>query len=129
MAPMHRSNRALKSVLIAAGAAALLAAASATGSAAATAHAAKTCKPPKYPGVGYFTSLRVTGVTCAKGNQLIVAYYKCRTKKGPAGRCTSTTVLGFRCRETRNSIPVEIDARVTCTRKHEKVVHTYQQDI
>jgi hypothetical protein len=108
-------------VLLACCAAALLATASASGA------AAKTCKPPKYPGVGYFTSLNVTGVTCAQGNKFVVAYYKCRTKHGAAGKCTSK-VEGYTCKETRNSIPTEIDARVTCTHGHKKIVHTYQQD-
>lgn len=109
-------------------AAVLLAAASAAGSVGVSAHAARTCKPPKYPGVGYFTSLSVKGVTCATGNKLVLAYYHCRTRSGPAGRCTSH-VLGFTCHETRNAIPTEIDARVTCKRHGESVVHTYQQDI
>ncbi len=90
----------------------------------------KTCKPPKYPSAGYFTSLTVKGVTCAKGNQLIVAYYKCRTKSGLGGKCTAKKVLGFTCKESsRQAIPTEIDARVTCTYKTEKVVHTFEQDL
>ena len=56
-----------------------------------------------------------------------VAYYRCRTRSGPAGRCHST-VLGFTCHEQRNSIPTEIDARATCRRGHATVIHTYQQD-
>jgi hypothetical protein len=38
-------------------------------------------------------------------------------------------VLGFKCSERRNSIPTEIDGRVTCRRRHELVVHTYQQNL
>jgi hypothetical protein len=91
------------------------------------AHMGRTCSVPKYPGLGYFTSLTVTGTSCATGDKLAIAYYKCRTRSGPAGRCTSS-VLGFSCHEQRNSIPTEIDARVTCQRHNEKVVHTYQQD-
>ena len=33
------------------------------------------------------------------------------------------------CHEKRNSIPTEIEARVTCTRGSATVVHTYQQDL
>ena len=88
----------------------------------------RVCNPPKYPGFGYFTSLTVSGTTCAVGDQVAIAYYHCRTKTKLSGRCT-TPVLGFRCSEIRNSIPTEIDARVTCRRGSETVVHTYQQDL
>jgi len=97
-------------------------------SAAASTHTTKTCKPlPKYPGTGYFTSLKVTGVSCATGKKVMLAYYKCRIKNGVAGTC-KTKVLGYTCKEVRNTIPVEFDARVTCTNGSKKVVHTYQQD-
>ena len=85
------------------------------------------CTPPHYPGVGYFTSLTVTSTTCATGNKVAIAYYHCRLRKGVKGRCEGG-VLGFRCTEKRVSIPTEIDARVTCVKGSEKVVHTYQQD-
>jgi hypothetical protein len=90
---------------------------------------AASCTPPKYPGAGYFTGkIRVTNISCAYGKRFVVAYYKCRTKKGPAGRCTSK-VLGFSCKEHRESIATEIDARVTCRRGTQRIVHTYQQNI
>jgi len=88
---------------------------------------ARTCKPPAYPGVGYFTSLTVSGTSCATGSKVALAYHHCRLRHGISGRC-SGGVLGFRCSEKRNSIPTEIAARVTCNRGHETVVHTYQQD-
>jgi hypothetical protein len=93
-----------------------------------SAHAARACKPPRYPGSGYFTSLSVSHVGCATGRRVTLAYYRCRTRSGPAGRCHST-VLHYRCRERRNSIPTEIDARVTCRRGHRTVTHSYQQDL
>ncbi len=99
-----------------------------TAPAAIPAHAAKKCNAPKYPGLGYFTGLNVTGVGCATGQKLVVNYYKCRIKHGKAGRCT-TKVLGFSCREVRNSIPTEIDARVTCRKGRQTITHTYQQDL
>jgi hypothetical protein len=89
--------------------------------------AARTCSLPKYPGLGYFTSLAVTGTNCATGDKLILAYYHCRTRAGKAGTCHSA-VLGYSCHEQRNSIPTEIDARVTCRRGHTTIIHTYQQD-
>jgi hypothetical protein len=93
--------------------------------------ASQTCTPPKYPGSGYFTGkIRVTNISCSYGKRFVVAYYKCRTKNGsrPAGRCV-TKVLGFSCTEKRESIPTEIDARVTCRRGTQRIVHTYQQNI
>jgi hypothetical protein len=101
--------------------------ASGTTSAAASSHGTVNCLPPRYPGVGYFTSLMVSGTTCAEGKKVAIAYYYCRTKHGLAGHCEGG-VLGFKCTERRESIPTEIDARVTCTKGDEKVVHTYQQD-
>jgi hypothetical protein len=91
------------------------------------AHAARTCSPPKYPGLGYFTSLTVTGVSCATGSKVAIAYYHCRTSHGAAGRCHGG-VLGYKCSEQRNSIPTEIDGRVTCRRGHATVTHTFQQN-
>lgn len=88
---------------------------------------ARRCAAPRYPGTGYFTSLTVTGVSCATGRKLAVAYYHCRLRHGTAGRCRGG-VMGYRCTERRNTIPTEIDARVTCRRGSRRVVHTYQQD-
>ena len=47
------------------------------------AHAARTCSPPRYPGSGYFTSLKVTGVGCSTGKKLAIAYmpYKMRLNR------------------------------------------------
>jgi hypothetical protein len=104
-------------------------AASVTASASASpvADVARTCSPPKYPGLGYFTSLTVSGTSCSTGSKLVFAYYKCRTHYGRKGTCHSS-VLGFSCHEVRRSIPTEIDARVTCKHGSETVIHTYQQD-
>ncbi len=88
---------------------------------------ARTCTAPKYPGLGYFTSLTVSGTSCATGSKVAIAYYHCRTRSGLAGTCHSP-VLGFTCHEQRNSIPTEIEARVTCRKGSATVVHTYQQD-
>ena len=70
----------------------------------------------------------MSGTSCSTGAKVAIAFYHCRLKHGKAGRC-SGGVLGFTCSEQRNSIPTEIDARVTCKHSSEKVVHTYQQDI
>lgn len=93
----------------------------------ASAASSRTCSPPKYPGTGYFTSLKVAGTSCATGRKVALSYYRCRLRHGVRGRCTSR-VLKYTCSETRNTIPTEIDARVTCRRGSAKVTHTYQQD-
>ena len=89
--------------------------------------AARACSVPSYPGSGYFTSLTVKRVGCARGRKLVRAYYNCRTRSGPAGRCHGR-VLRYRCSEHRNSIPTEIDARVSCRRGAKRVIHNYQQN-
>src|SRR5215210_4048176 len=91
------------------------------------AQSARTCSPPSYPGSGYFTSLRVRHVSCRTGRRVTLAHYRCRTKSGRAGRCHHR-VLRYRCSEHRQSIPTEIDGRVTCRRGGRTVVYTYQQD-
>ena len=95
--------------------------------AAAPSASAKACNPPDYPGNGYFTSLSVKNTTCSTGRKLALAYYRCRTENGKAGRC-NRRVMRYRCKETRTTIPTEINARVTCTRGAKRVVHTYQQN-
>jgi hypothetical protein len=94
-----------------------------------TAHAAQACSVPEYPGDGYFTSLRVKRVSCTTGRDLALAYYRCRTKHGRAGKCHKARVMRFRCHEVRMSIPTELDARVTCKRGLKRVVHSYQQNL
>jgi hypothetical protein len=90
--------------------------------------ATHSCHVPAYPGQGYFTSLRVSGTSCRVGTKLVVDYYKCRLRHGRAGTCHSR-VDGYSCKERRNSIPTEIEARVTCRRGEATVVHTYQQNL
>jgi hypothetical protein len=92
------------------------------------ASAAKTCKPPAYPGSGYFTALSVTRTSCSTGSKVAKAYYKCRLKHGVKGRCTSK-VSGYRCTEKRTSISTEINATVTCKKGKATVKHSYQQNI
>ena len=93
------------------------------------ASAAKTCKTPKYPGSGYFTSLKATKVSCSEASKVALAFHRCRTRSSVKGRCTSK-VRKFSCRETsRTTISTEINARVTCTRSGgKKVTLSYQQN-
>ena len=93
-----------------------------------TATAAATCSPPKYPGNGYFTSLKTRRVSCSTGKKVALAHYRCRTRNGKKGRC-GRRVLGFSCSERRNSIPTEINSRVTCRDGGKRVEFTYQQNI
>src|SRR3954453_19644909 len=91
------------------------------------AHAATSCTPPKYPSSGYFTSLKVTKVSCTTGKKVALAFHKCRVKNGIKGRCVSK-VSGYSCSEKRVSISSEIDGKVTCKRGSRKVELTYQQN-
>ena len=103
--------------------------AGAIGSPERAARAAASCAVPDYPGSGYFTSLTVRRVSCRTGRRLALAYYRCRTKNGPAGRCKRARVLRYRCHEVRTSIETEINGRVTCKRGRKRVIHTYQQNL
>jgi hypothetical protein len=98
--------------------------------AAAPAAHARSCSDGRLPkGNGYFTSLTVTKVSCKTGKRVVLAYYKCRIKKGKKARCTDK-VLGYSCKELkRTQIPTEINARVSCRRGARRVVHTYQQNL
>ena len=90
--------------------------------------AAASCSPPRYPGSGYFTSLRVSRVGCRTGRRVALAHHRCRTERGPRGHC-GRPVLRYRCRETRTTIATEINGRVTCRRGTRRVVYTYQQNL
>ena len=77
---------------------------------------------PRYPEKsgkgGYFTSLRVTSTSCKDGKDQMLAWYKCRLKKGVQGKCTSK-VRNYTCTEKRNAVQVGagddvFSARVTC---------------
>ncbi|MDQ3722645.1 MAG: hypothetical protein M3376_06165 [Actinomycetota bacterium] len=96
-----------------------------------TCNAQKTKYPNTNPG-GYFTSLKVTGVSCASGAKLMKAYYTCRRKNGQGiqGRCKQSTVNSLRCTERRPAsgrTSGEFNATVTCKKGSKKVVHSYQQ--
>ena len=116
---MHSVN-AIRAALLAAGATTALL------TAIAPAGAATSCRSAKYPGSGYFTSLKVTGTSCKGGRDLQVSHYRCRIKKGKKGFCG--TVGSYRCKETRQSIATQFNSRTTCTAGSRKVVFTYQQN-
>ena len=126
-AAAQRGRRAIVVAVLAVGGCAALPAGSVASAPLATA-ATHSCHVPAYPGLGYFTSLKVSGTSCRVGTKVTLGYYRCRIRHGKAGTCHST-VYGYHCKERRNSIPTEIEARVTCRRGDATVVHTYQQDL
>jgi uncharacterized low-complexity protein len=79
-------------------------------------------------GPTYVTKLKVQGVSCGTGKQVVKAYFKCRKANGgKAGTC-GRRVLGYRCGEHRfNKIATQYDANVTCKNGSRRVWHTYTQ--
>ena len=81
-------------------------------------------------GASYVTSLKVAGVTCAKGETTIKAYHACRKAKG-GGVCGSPGG-GFSCKEgKRAKVPgVQYSATVKCRKGASKrVKSSYTQNI
>ena len=84
-------------------------------------------------GASYVTSLKVQGVSCAKGEKLIRAYHQCRHQTGgPAGNCAST-LLGFKCKDgARTGVPnVQYNATAKCHKvpnSSKRVKSTYTQN-
>lgn len=112
--------------------AALAATAVLTLAAAPSAAAARDCDVQrdsgKY-GPSYVTSLKVTNTSCANGKKVVRAFHRCRKAHGGIkGRCPrKTSILGYRCRETRQAIGTQFTGKVTCTAGTRRVVHTYTQ--
>ena len=80
-------------------------------------------------GASYVTSLKVTGVTCAKGEKTIKAYHACRKDNG--GAVCSNPGKGFSCKEgKRAGVPdVQYSATVKCRKGQKRVKSTYTQNI
>lgn len=78
-------------------------------------------------GTTYVTKLTATNVTCTKAKSVVKAFHRCRRAHGGAkGRCPSR-VQGFRCTETRESIPTQFDARATCRDGSRAIRFGYEQ--
>lgn len=96
------------------------------------ASAAATCNitgKQENQGPTYLTSLSVGGgASCATGLSVVRAYYRCRVHAGGVKGYCHSSVLGFRCSETRRGISIQFDSRVTCKRGQQRVYHTYTQD-
>lgn len=98
-----------------------------------------TTKQSEHLGPTYVTyasgrpGFKVSGVSCAAGQKVIVAFHKCRFKHGKTGTCTSK-VLGYSCREKRSNKEIvagsllSFEGDVTCKRGSASVVHHYQQN-
>lgn len=103
---------------------------SALGRAPSATAAAKRCNisgDERKLGPTYVTSLQVKRVSCRTGRRVVRRYYRCRINSGGRrGRCHSA-VLGFSCKERRQSISTEFDAHVTCSRGAARVWHDYTQ--
>jgi hypothetical protein len=84
-------------------------------------------------GASYVTSLKVQGVSCAKGEKVIKAYHQCRHQSGgPAGNC-GHKVLGFSCKDGgRTGVPnVQYNATAKCRKASnpsKRVKSTYTQN-
>jgi hypothetical protein len=126
----HETTASTRTLLALAAALAVLALVALLGSAGAA--QAASCAASSLPsGNGYITSLSTSKVSCKTGRKVALAFYRCRHKKGKAGRCTDK-VLGYSCRETKrvqSKSPPEIDARVSCKLGTKVVIHTYQQNL
>jgi hypothetical protein len=92
-----------------------------TGGASPTAHAASftPCNiagKQQQLGASYVTSLKVQGVSCAKGEKLIKAYHQCRHQNGGAAGTCGATLLGFKCKDgKRDGVPnVQYNATAKC---------------
>jgi hypothetical protein len=81
-------------------------------------------------GPTYVTSLRATGTSCKRAKAVVRSFHACRKAHGGIrkGRCPAkASVLGYRCKEQRGSIPTQTTGKVTCRRGKATVVHTYTQ--
>lgn len=80
-------------------------------------------------GASYVTSVKVEGVSCAKGIKLVKLYHQCRKDKG--GVCGSPG-LGFSCKEgKRQEVPgVQYSTTMKCRKGGSKrVKSSYTQNI
>lgn len=80
-------------------------------------------------GASYVTSVKVAGVSCAKGIKVVKAYHACRKDKG--GVCGSPG-LGFSCKEgKRQTVPgVQYSTTMKCRKgASTRVKSSYTQNI
>jgi hypothetical protein len=108
------------------------AAAGAGAGAGPSASAAAACQTATVPslGSGYFQYLMVKGVGCSTGRAVTVAWQACRLAHGGlSGRCHAK-VVGFTCKELRQTNPpLLFQAKVTCKKGRASVVYAYEQTL
>jgi hypothetical protein len=80
-------------------------------------------------GASYVTSIKVAGVTCTKGENVVRAYHACRKDKG--GAVCGSPGLGFKCKEgKRAKVPdVQYSATMKCRKGSKRVKSSYTQNI
>src|SRR5215212_1311523 len=83
-------------------------------------------------GASYVTSLKVQGVSCAKGEKVVKAYHQCRHANGGAAGACGNTVIGFTCKDgKRIGVPdVQYNATAKCRKvsnADKRVKSTYTQ--
>src|SRR5215212_6601565 len=83
-------------------------------------------------GASYVTSLKVQGVSCAKGEKVVKAYHQCRHANGADGSC-GHAVLGFTCKDgKRVGVPdVQYNATAKCRKLSndaKRIKSTYTQN-
>jgi hypothetical protein len=89
-----------------------------------------TSKEQRNLGASYVTSLKVSGVSCAKGKGVTLAFNNCRTAGGkPQGVC-GRKVGQYTCTEKRyDAVPgVQYSSKVTCKWGQKLVLSTYTQN-
>ena len=80
-------------------------------------------------GASYVTSLKVAGVSCAKGERIVKLYHACRKDKG--GAVCGSPGKGFSCKEgKRQTVPgVQYNATMKCRKGAKRVKSSYTQNI
>ena len=109
---------------------AALAVAALAGSAGSASAATCSVRTSDYPGDGYFTSLRTSGVGCSTGKSVAREHYRKRVRNGGKDGRYNGSVKGWSCRESsRSKTSTELNARVTCRRSGNRITFTYQQNL
>jgi hypothetical protein len=76
---------------------------------------------------GYVTSLKVSGTSCKRGKEVVRAFHACRYANGGKKARCPRAVLGYSCRENRDSIPTQYTSTVVCRKGGARVTHGYTQ--
>lgn len=95
------------------------------------AHSTATCgeaRPGSLNG-GYIYMVTTRGVGCGIARHVELAWQNCRLKGGRSGRCHAR-VVGYTCRERRQSDGTTLIGVVSCRRTSKQTIaYTYLQDL